>query len=193
MTQLELKKILAKTAAEVCMLYELDEVTASLLTDESTPVQLLTHLIENEKFPEAVHFMAYALPKREAAWLACLAAQGTLGDDSPKTDKEAVEKAERWVYQATEENRQLAVAAAETTGFKTSAGLAAAAVAWSGGSLAPVGSPVVPPAEDLTSKAVWAALALAAVAGEPDKAPEKYHTFFNQAVDIANGGSGKDV
>ena len=191
MAQLEVKKVTDKTATEVSALYELDEKTASLLTDGLSPSQFLTLLIENNKYSDAVHFMAFALPKREAAWLACLAAQSTLSDDSPKTDTEAVEKAEKWVYQSTEQNRQLAMTAAETAGFNTSAGFAAAAVAWSGGSLTAPESPEVPPPDDLTAKAVWAAMTLSAFLREPAKAQERYHTFLNQALDIANGGSGK--
>ena len=89
MTQLELKKVTAETAAEVCALYELDEETAPLLADELSPSQFLTILMENDKYTEAAHFMAFALPKREAAWLACLTARNALADEPPKAELEA--------------------------------------------------------------------------------------------------------
>jgi hypothetical protein len=175
----------------VCSLYELEEETASLLADGLSPSQFLTVLMENNKYPEAAHFIAFALPKREAAWLACLTARNALGDKPTEKELKAIEKAEKWVYKSTEENRQSAMSAAEDAGYNTPAGLAAAAVAWSGGSLAPSGAPAVPPPEDLTAKAVWAAMTLAAFMPDPDKAKDKYRTFISQAIDIANGGSGK--
>jgi hypothetical protein len=62
---------------------------------------------------------------------------------------------------------------------------------WSGGSLAPPESPAVPPAANLTAKAVAGAVMLAAVVPDPVQAPEKYRHFFDLGVDIACGGKGK--
>jgi hypothetical protein len=187
----ELKKVSAKIASEIYAHYDLEEEIASGIPGDLSPARFLSVLIEAERFAEAAKFMAYALPKREAAWLACLAAKTTLDEDSPKAFLDAIEKSEKWVYQSNEQNRRMAMQAAETAGFDNPAGLAAAASAWSGGSLAPEGSPDVPPPGDLTAKADWGCLALSAYHGDPVKAPHRYHTFLNQALDIANGGSGK--
>jgi hypothetical protein len=191
MSQPELKKITAGTASEVYALYGLDDEIACSIPKELTPAQFIGRLVESANYSEAVKFLSYALPRREATWLACLAAKGVLTEESPKAMVEAVQRAEKWVYQSSEKNRRAAMQAAETAGFNNPAGLAAAASAWSGGSLAPEGSPEVPPPDDLTAKAVWGCLALAAFHGDPTLAKEKYHTFLTQGLDIANGGSGK--
>ena len=57
--------------------------------------------------------------------------------------------------------------------------------------MAPEEAPVVPPAENLTAKAVAGAVMLACVTSEPEKAESKFQFFIEQAVDIANGGNGK--
>lgn len=63
---MELKKVTAATAAEVCALFELKDDGKALLTEEQTPAQFLQCLIENKHFADAAHFMAFALPKRES-------------------------------------------------------------------------------------------------------------------------------
>ncbi len=188
---MELKKITAATAIEVCALFELEEEGESLLTAEQTPTQFLQTLIENECFIDAAHFMACALPKREAVWLACLAAHTTLDEKSTLPIQNAIQTAEAWVKQPTQENCQPNQAAAEAAGFDTAAGLAAAAAFWSGESLTSPEMPPVPPPAELTGTAVWGAITLAALTVEPEKADEKYQFFTKQAIDIANGGSGK--
>jgi hypothetical protein len=62
---------------------------------------------------------------------------------------------------------------------------------WSEGSIAPEDAPAVPPANNLTAKAVAGAVMLAAVQAQPEKANDKYLFFIEQAIDIANGGNGR--
>jgi hypothetical protein len=62
---------------------------------------------------------------------------------------------------------------------------------WSEGSIAPEDAPAVPPADNLTAKAVAGAVMLAAVQAQPEKANDKYLFFIEQAIDIANGGNGR--
>ena len=77
--------------------------------------------------------------------------------------------AEEWVYQPTEDNRRQAMAYAEAAEFKTASSWAATAAFWSAGSMAPADVPIVPPAFDLTAKAVTGAVLLAAASAEPEK------------------------
>jgi hypothetical protein len=188
---MELKKITTTTAAEVCRLFELEENASALLTEEQTPAQFLQTLIEGEHFADAAHFMACALPKREAVWLACLAAHTTLVEAPTEAAKNALQTAEAWVKNPSQESCQPNQEAAEGAGFGTAAGLAAAAAFWSGESLLSPDMTAVPPPIELTGQAVWAAITLAALTVEPEKADEKYQSFTKQAIDIANGGSGK--
>lgn len=154
MTKLELNKVTAKTASEVCSLFDLEEDAQSLLQQDLSPAEFVTILMEENKYADALHFMTYALPKQEATLLACDVARSSLGDQAPKKEIEALELAEKWVQQPTEENRQPIIAAAEAVGFDSPAGLAAASASWSGGSLAPAESPPVAPPDELTAMAV---------------------------------------
>ena len=73
---------------------------------------------------------------------------------------------------------------AKTAEFSTAAGSAALAAFLSGGSMAPPDAPAAPPGEFLTAKAVAGAVTIAAVAKEPDKAPEKFKAFVTQGLDV---------
>jgi hypothetical protein len=103
----------------------------------------------------------------------------------------ALQAAEAWVFQPTEENRRAAMQKAEIAGFNTPSAWSAVAVFWSGGSMAPPEAPPVPPAERLLATAVTSAVILAAVSAEPQFADRKYRRFLEAGIDIARGGSGR--
>jgi hypothetical protein len=182
-----LAKVTAKTAAEVCKHFALGDEAKPLLRDGFTPEQFLTALIEKQHFPDAVRLLAHALPKREAVWWACLCARAVAGSNPPPPIAAALQAAEKWVVDPSEENRRAAMPAAEAAEFKTSAGCAAAAAFWSGGSLGPPNVPAIPPGEFLTAHGVGAAVMLATVQSEPEKASEKYRKFLAQGIEVANG------
>ena len=76
-----LAKVTAKTATEVCKHFPLGEEAKKLLRDGQTPAQFLDVLIEKQQFPDAVRFLAHALPKREAVWWAWFCARRTAGEE----------------------------------------------------------------------------------------------------------------
>ena len=78
-------KVTAKTAAEVCKHFPLGEEAKKLLRDGQTPAQFLDVLIEKQQFPDAVRFLAHALPKREAVWWACLCSRAVAGSRAVQT------------------------------------------------------------------------------------------------------------
>src|ERR671937_3326223 len=92
-----LAKVTAKTAAEVCKHFPLGDEAKKLLRDGQTPAQFLDLLIEKQQFPDAVRFLAHALPKREAVWWACLCARAAAGPNPPPKAAAAVQAAEKWV------------------------------------------------------------------------------------------------
>ncbi len=159
--------------------------------DGATPAAFLEQLISRSAFDEAVQFLAFALPKREAVWWACLCARSDLRDPVPAPALAALTAAEAWVYRPTEENRRAAMERAQETKFDTSSAWAAVAAFWSGGSLAPPDLPAVTPAAHLSGAAVAGAVTLAAVQTEPELADEKRQRYIKIAIDIANGGSGR--
>jgi len=182
-----LVKVTAKTAAEVCKHFSLGEEAKKLLRDGLTPVQFLDTLMEKQQFVDAVRFLAHALPKREAVWWACLCGRAVAGSNAAPKIAAALQAAEKWVVDPSEENRRAAMPAAEAAEFKTPAGCAAVAAFWSGGSLGPPSAPVVPPDPYLTAHGVAGAVMVAAVQSEPEKAPEKYRKFLAQGIEVAKG------
>src|ERR1700722_16356761 len=91
-----LTKATAKTAAEVCKNFPLGDEAKKLLRDGSTPRQFLDVLVEKQQFPDAVRFLAHALPKREAVWWACLCARQAHGPNPPAPLGPALQAAEKW-------------------------------------------------------------------------------------------------
>jgi len=183
----ELAKISATKAAEICQHFQLGEAAKALLRDDLTPRQYLDVLMEKQQFMDAVRFLAHALPKQEAVWWGCLCARQVAGVDPPAKITAALQAAEAWVANPSEDNRRAAMPAAEAAELATPAGCAAMAAFWSGGSLGPPNTPVVPPGEYLTAHAVGGAVMLAAVLTEPEHASEKYRTFLAQGTEVAAG------
>jgi hypothetical protein len=172
------------TAAKVCERFPIGTEARALIREGMSPEEFLDVLIENGELVDAVQFLAHALPRREAVWWACRAAFGTVSDGR---EEAALRAAEAWVVEPVEDNRIVAQGAAETAGYDTPAGCAAAAAAWSGGSLAPPGAPVVPPGEQLTAHGAAAAVMLAVVRGPAEAIPEAYRSLLIQGLAIARG------
>lgn len=186
-----LKKIKA-TPADIAGRFTPSPRAKTVLQGSDSTPTALSRLVEEGLLRDAVNVLAHGLPKREGTWLACLAARATLPAEPPQEEKQALEAAERWVFKPSEETREAAMAEANAANREQSpAQLAASAAAWSGGSLAPPGSPEVPPGDHLTPVAVYTALLIAAYRTEPERAEAKLRRFIEQGVDIANGGSGR--
>jgi hypothetical protein len=193
MMALNLTKITQTKASDITGLFELDEQGQKLLSDEISPADFIQALIDNDDYSDAVSFVAYALPKREATWWACQCVRSCLNDQSITTDKKAIELAEAWVYKPTSENCRLNYQAAEATEFKTPAGWAAMAAFWSGDNISLVENTIVVPDKDLTAKAVIGAVMMAAVLDGAETVKEKYQLFMRQGIDIASGSDGRKV
>jgi hypothetical protein len=188
-----LNKISDPTAAAVCAHFELETQSLPVLEEAPGSEQFLRLLIEKEHYIDAVRFLAHALPKREAVWWACVCARSKLAPEPEAQELNILGLAEAWVYDPSDANRRAAMAAAEASEFKTPASWAAAAAFWSGGSMAPADLPEVLPAENLTGKAVTAAVMQAVAMGEPDEMEERYRQLLARGLDIARGGNGSVV
>jgi hypothetical protein len=139
-----------------------------------------------ELHPDAVRFLAHAMPRREAVWWAWACARRVAGEQPAPKVKAALDATERWIAQPTEENRRAAMQAAEAADFGTPAGCAGLGAFFSSGSLAPPDVAAVPPGEFMTAKAVAGGIVLAAVATEPDQAPAKFQAFLQQGLEVAD-------
>jgi hypothetical protein len=140
---------------------------------------------------EATRLLAYALPKREAVWWACMCAANTAPPDLPEPDRLAREAAELWVRQQGDKNRRNAMRLAEATTFEAPEPWAAVAVFWSGDSIAPEDQPAVPPPPHTTGKAVAGTIYLAAVRTDPKRQTTRLKRFLESGRNIAAGGSGR--
>jgi hypothetical protein len=178
-------RIPSKTVA-ISTVAELGEEAMALLRPEMHPLDFVALLMEKALYPDAVRFIAHALPKREAVWWGWVCARRAAGDNPQPKIKAALEATEKWIAQPSEDNRRGAMAAAQKAELGTAAGCAGLAAFFSGGSLAPPEAPVVPPGEFLSAKAVSGAVIFAAVAKEPERAPEKFKSFVAQGVEVTN-------
>ena len=149
--------------------------------------KLIEQLQQKEKLVPALKYLGYALPKRCAVWWACQCVREAGGDALEPADHTALASAEAWVANPTEENRRAAMAVADKQKHATAACWANVGAFWSGGSMAPPTSPVIPPAEDLTGKAIFGSVQLAAAAHQPEKAVEKHKKFIALGLAVARG------
>ncbi len=117
-------------------------------------------LIDAGRPRDALKLLARLLPTRYAvAWL-CQCARG---EALSEEDAVGVALAEAWVRESNEAHRRAALDYAAAAGRRSIGTWLAVAVAWSGGSLAPLGSQTpVPPAEHLTASAAVATINLLA-------------------------------
>jgi hypothetical protein len=164
----------------------LEAPALELLDPARGPREFLAALDGAEHHVDALKFLAYLLPPREAVWWAWMCARRQAGEDASPEVLQALRATEQWVSQPTDEHRRAAMAAGEAAGFDTPAGCAALAAFLSGGSLAPPELAEVPPPLFGTARAVFGSLVLSAVSEEPEKAPERYRAFYAHGTELAN-------
>ncbi|MBS7706450.1 DUF6931 family protein [Chelatococcus asaccharovorans] len=154
----------------------------------------LARLIDAVLWPDAIRFLAFALPRREGAWWACLSARRALGDmgRDGRLELNAIEAAEAWVRGPCEERRRACLAGAEAVGCEGAAGYAALAAYWTG-NLAQPDAPEIPPDARLAPTAVGAAVLLGALGRHAGPIAETYRLAVLEALDIARGGDGRDL
>ena len=170
---------------------ELDASGQQLLDGAADAATGLERLQGAGRMVEAARIAAYALPKREAVWWACMCARATPDAKATGEDRAALDAAETWVRMPDEKARRAAMTAAEKAGFNSAESWAAVGAFWSGGSMAPDGQPVVPPADHLTGSAIAGAVLLSAVRITPERQKERLARFLGSARDIATGGAGR--
>ena len=93
-----------------------------MLRDDPTPLEFLDALIAHERFADAIHFLAHAIPKREAVWWGCLCIKLAGGENLSPKELAALTAAVRWALRPEEEYRAAAKEPAEAAGFEAPAG-----------------------------------------------------------------------
>jgi hypothetical protein len=170
------------TVRDLCERAKLEEEAKALLKDELTPRQFLELLIGKELFLDAIRFLAYVLPKREAVGWGCLCVRQILGTQDASKISEAHVAVERWVSNPDEENRRAAKIAADKEGLESPSACLALAAFFSGGSMAPANLEPVAAPDHVTPQVVAGAIIACAVKNQPEKAPEKYRVFLQKGM-----------
>jgi hypothetical protein len=157
-------------------------------SDESAPLDYARQLLASPRPTEAVGFLAYLLPRREAVWWARQCVGALLG---PRADDAALHAAEAWVRAPEEENRQTALAVGSAGDQTSPTTWLAFAAAWSGGSMcAPDLKPMTAPAS-ACAKAVNAAVVMAACAGDPRTIGPRIAACVEAGIRFADGGDAR--
>jgi hypothetical protein len=186
----ELFKLMAdRTVAEICSDFELQEEAKAHLSGEPMAHEFVDRLVRAKLFADATRFLAYGLPRREAVWWASLCVRSVPGCCSDEIAAGAVQAAEAWVKNPTEEDREAALTIGGKHNFEmpgAPAAWTAMAAGWSAGATMSGDETVEVPVEHLTAHAASGAIILAASA-EPDRAEEVSRKFLEAGVQIAQG------
>jgi hypothetical protein len=177
-------------AAAAAGLFPIEQANKELLAEDMPVPQFVELLASHEQFLDALRLVAHALTKRSSVEWACRCVRLVTGEDLSPVEAAALKSAEAWVVDPSEERRRQAGAAADAA-KQVPAGWAAMAAFWSGGSMGPPQAPVVPPGPTLTAHAASGAAMLAAVARQPERAPEKYARFLEIGRELMSKGAAK--
>lgn len=172
------------TAADLCQHLGLSDGAKALLRPEHQPKQFLNLLIDKKLTADAVQMIAHYLPKRQAVWWACHCALESAGPQPKPEVVKAVQAAERWVAQPTEENRRATQPAAEDADTSSPAGCAALAAFYSEGTPAP-DAKAQAKAYYMTAKLVAGSVLLAASV-DSAKVNENLAKYVETGVDVVN-------
>ncbi|MHC4328060.1 MAG: DUF6931 family protein, partial [Planctomycetota bacterium] len=184
-----LKLIADGTAAEICGDFELQEEAKPHLSGEPMPHEFVNRLVRAKLYSDATRFLAYGLPKRQAVWWACQCVRNVSACCSDEIAADAMQAAEAWVKDPSEENRKAALTVGSKHNFEmpgAPAAWTAMAAGWSGGADATTNEDVSASPEHLTAHAASGAIILAATA-EPEQVDKAYRGFLETGVQIAQG------
>ncbi len=187
MSNQPLVKIQPATAAEICAHFDLEEKARPLLSDGMHPREFVEALLVDKQYAAGIHFMAHALPAREAVWWGCLCVQHACGNNLAAADKAAAKAAVQWVLRPTEENRAAAKAPSEAAKAPSPAGALAKAASLTGGSLGPPNLPPVQPPPFAWAAHVAVAVKFAAIKVEPARITETQRLFVELGIGVAEG------
>ena len=177
------------TTEALCQHLELDEDVILLGATCATSEALIQQLEEEGKFLDAIRVLAHELELAQAVWWGLVTADRAY-PQSAETGPQAsaLQVVRDWLENPQEEKRREAEQCAEAAAYEGPGGILAAAVFWSGESIAPEDSPVpVPPDKRLPGQAVFNAVMLAANQGDPTLIEQRQAEFLQIGRDIADG------
>jgi hypothetical protein len=178
-----------RTVAEICSDFELQEEAKKHLSGKPMPHEFVNRLVRERFYADTIRFLAYGLPKREAVWWACLCVRNVPACFGDEIAAEAMQSAEAWVKDPSEEKREIALTAGGRHNFEmpgAPAAWTAMAAGWSVGATATTNDDLSAAPEQLTAHAASGAIILASTV-ESEKAKEMYRKFLETGVQIAQG------
>jgi len=140
-----------------------------------------------ELYPDAIKFLAQALPKREATVWADACAREAAGEDPSELDAKCLDAVAKWLEKPDEDNRRAAMDAADEADYSTAAAAAAATAAWSEGSMGPAEYDDVPPPETLAGTMASTTVLLAVSVVDPLETTKTQKRLLERGIEIAAG------
>jgi uncharacterized protein DUF6931 len=156
--------------------------------DESEPLDHARRLLAPPSPAQAVAFLAYLLPRREAVWWARQCVVAMLG---PGADDDALRAADAWVREPEEENRLAALKISAMSDQNIATTWLAFAAAWSGGSMCLPDQQPNPAPISACAKAANAAIMIAACAGDPSSMMQRITACAEAGIRFAAGGEAR--
>jgi hypothetical protein len=153
-----------------------------LLAEAARPSAFVAALQDRDLAMEAVTFLSYALPEREAVWWACMCVLHTEAATMAPEQHRALAFAQDWVRKPTEEKRLQGRAAAREAGDTTAAAFTARAV---------FASRLADPSSLSAGRRVQGAVRRAADADGSGRTRARLDRFIASALEIAAGGAGR--
>lgn len=136
----------------------LSDDAMALLPEASNTFAYINSLCEQELFDDAFLTLARTLPKQYAIIWAAKCVEDGAGDGLDEKDQKCLDLVKKWLSGPDEKVRRAAMDAADEREYEGQYAWLAAAVGFSGGSLAPPNQMEVPPPHHLTAVAVSACL-----------------------------------
>ena len=156
--------------------------------DDCAPLDYARGLLASAHANQAVAFLAYLLPRREAVWWARQCVGALLG---PRAEDAALRVAELWVRDPDEDNRSAALEIGNSGDPSAATTWLARAAAWSGGSMCPPEVKPLPAPPAACAQAVDAAIVMAVCAGEPIDVMKRMAACAEAGIRFAEGGEAR--
>jgi hypothetical protein len=177
----------SKKASELVQPLRLSDAARAELPRHPTALEFRAALEKEGHYRDAIGVTALCLEKRLAVWWGCLCLWNAYETKPSEKEARALQAVVTWVTEPSEQHRRAAEIAAEAAGLDTPTGQLALAVFLSGGSIAPIGSPEVAPAEPLTAKTTALAILLASDRMGPPRNELFQRQCLAVAADVAAG------
>jgi hypothetical protein len=158
MTTLDLSKTSTRKPAELVGDLSLSDGALALLPEEANACSYILALCEQELFDDAFLTLARTLPKQFAIGWAANCVEEALSGELKEKEQKCLDLARSWLSGPSEEVRRASLDAADDSDYAGQYAWLAAAIGFSGGSLAPENQVVVSPPDHLTAIAVSACL-----------------------------------